>query len=77
MFLTRDDFRLKAANFDLGESHNVVRMLAGVMLFPHAAGKFADGGLNARTIGFFDKVGLQPAEFMVGLAAGAEIIGGL
>ena len=77
MFLTRDDFRLKAANFNLGESHNVVRMLAGVMLFPHAATKFADGGLNARTIGFFDKAGLQPAEFMVGLAASAEIIGGL
>lgn len=75
--LNRDDFKLKRADFDFSESHNVVRMLAGAMLLPHALGKFADGGLNPGTIGFFDSVGLQPAVFMVGLAATAEIVGGL
>ena len=77
MSLTRDDFRLKSSHFDLGESHNVVRMLAGAFLLPHAATKFAAGGLNRGTIVFFEKAGLQPAEFLVGLAAGAEIVGGL
>lgn len=77
MLLTRDDFRLSASNFDITESHNVVRLLAGAFLLPHASTKFAEGGLNPGTIGFFEKVGLQPAEFMVGLAAGAEIVGGL
>jgi putative oxidoreductase len=77
MFLTVDDFKLKYSNFDLTESHNVVRILAGFMLLPHAASKFAAGGLNPGTVGFFAKAGLQPAEFMVGLAATAEIVGGL
>lgn len=77
MFITRDDLRLKASNFDLTESHNVVRILAGFMMLPHAASKFAAGGLNPGTVAFFAKAGLQPAEFMVGLAATAEIVGGL
>lgn len=77
MLLTANDFKLKSSNFDLTESHNVVRILAGVMLLPHAAGKFAADGLNARTVALFDKAGFQPAEFMVGFAAAAEIVGGL
>lgn len=77
MFLTLDDFKIKAANFDLTESHNVVRILAGFMMLPHAASKFAAGGLNPGTVGFFAKAGLQPAELMVGVAATAEIVGGL
>lgn len=76
-WLSRDDFKLKRQNFVLTESHNAVRMLAGAMLLPHALGKFSGGGLNPGTIGFFDTVGLQPAAFMVGLAATAEIVGGL
>jgi len=77
MFITRDDFRLKASNFDLTESHNVVRMLAGFMMLPHAASKFAAGGLNPGTVAFFAKAGMQPAEFMVAFAATAEIVGGV
>jgi putative oxidoreductase len=77
MFITRDDFRLKASNFDLTESHNVVRILAGFMMLPHAASKFAAGGLNPGTVAFFGKAGLQPAEFMVAFAASSEIIGGV
>lgn len=77
MFVTVDDFRLKASNFDLTESHNVVRILAGFMMLPHASSKFAAGGLNPGTVAFFTKAGLQPAEFMVGLAAVSEILGGI
>ncbi|MCM2251168.1 MAG: DoxX family protein [Ramlibacter sp.] len=77
MFLTLDDFKIKASNFDLTESHNVVRILAGFMMLPHAASKFSAGGLNPGTVAFFAKAGMQPAEFMVGLAATAEIVGGL
>ena len=53
MFLTLDDFRPKASSFDLTESHNVVRILAGFMMLPHAASKFAAGGLNPGTVAFF------------------------
>jgi len=77
LFITRDDLRLKASNFDLTESHNVVRILAGFMMLPHAASKFAAGGLNPGTVAFFAKAGMQPAEFMVGLAATAELVGGI
>jgi putative oxidoreductase len=77
MFITLDDFKLKASNFDLTESHNVVRILAGFMMLPHAASKFAAGGLNPGTVAFFGKAGLQPAELMVAFAATAEIIGGV
>jgi putative oxidoreductase len=77
MFLTFDDFRPKASSFDLTESHNVVRILAGFMMLPHAASKFAAGGLNPGTVAFFAKAGLQPAEFMVAFAATAEIVGGV
>lgn len=76
-WLSRDDFKLRRQNFDLTESQNAVRMLAGAMLLPHALGKFSGGGLNPGTIGFFDTVGLQPASLMVGLAATAEIVGGV
>jgi putative oxidoreductase len=77
MFITHDDFRLKASNFDLTESHNVVRILAGFMMLPHAASKFTAGGLNPGTVAFFAKAGLQPAELMVAFAATAEILGGV
>lgn len=77
MLLGSNDFSLKRSNFDLTESHNAVRILAGLMLMPHALGKFSGGGLNPGTIGFFDAVGLHPATFMVGLAATAEIVGGV
>lgn len=77
MFITLDDFKLKAANFDLTESHNVVRILAGFMMLPHAASKFAAGGLNPGTVAFFSKAGMHPAETVVAVAATAEIVGGL
>jgi putative oxidoreductase len=71
--LTRNDFRIRAASFDLTRTTNVLRIMVGALMIPHAASKFADGGLNAGTVGFFAKAGLQPAEFMVGFAAASEI----
>ncbi len=75
--LTRKDFTLRAANFDLTNTHNVLRIMIGALMFPHAASKFTAGALNAGTVGFFAKAGLQPAEFMVGLAAASEIAVGI
>jgi putative oxidoreductase len=75
--LTRDDFRLSADNFDLTRTKNVLRIAVGALMFPHALGKFTAGALNAGTIGFFAKAGIQPAEFMVGLAAASEIAVGI
>ena len=75
--LSREDFRIRVANFDLTKSHNVLRILVGALMFPHAASKFAAGGLSAGTVGFFAKAGIQPAEFMVGFAAFSEIAIGI
>jgi putative oxidoreductase len=51
--------------------------MIGALMFPHAAGKFTSGALNAGTVAFFAKAGLHPAEFMVGLAASSEIAVGV
>lgn len=75
--LTRDDFRIRAASFDPTKSQTILRILVGALMFPHAASKFAAGGLSAGTVGFFAKAGIQPAEFMVGLAAVSEIAVGI
>jgi len=71
--LTRQDFRIRAASFDLTKTPNVLRIMVGALMFPHAASKFAAGGLSAGTVAFFAKAGIQPAEFMVGFAAFSEI----
>ena len=75
--ISRKDFALRAANFDLTRTHNVLRIMVGALMFPHAASKFAGGALSAGTVGFFAKAGLQPAEFMVGFAASSEIAVGI
>ena len=77
MFITRDDFRIQASAFDLSRSSNILRIAAGAFMFPHIAGKFADGGLNPGTLGFFAKAGLTPPEFWVGLAATSEFLVGV
>jgi putative oxidoreductase len=78
--LTRDDFRIKAANFDLTNGANVLRIIAGGFMFPHVAGKFTDIGtltLNAATVGFFAKAGMTPGRLWVYMAAASEAIAGL
>ena len=78
--LTRDDFRIKAENFDLTKGGNILRIAAGAFMFPHVAGKFAAIGtltLKAGTVGFFAKAGMTPGELWVYLAAAAEFTAGI
>src|ERR1051326_8729370 len=78
--LTKDDFRIKAENFDLTNGANILRIIAGAFMFPHVAGKFAVIStltLNAGTVGFFAKAGMTPGELWVYLAAAAEVTTGI
>jgi putative oxidoreductase len=78
--LTKDDFTIKAENFDLTKGGNILRIAAGAFMFPHVAGKFAAIGtltLKAGTVGFFAKAGMTPGEFWVYLAAAAEFTSGI
>ena len=75
--LTRDDFRIQPSNFDLTQGSNVLRIICGAFMFPHIAGKFANGAFNPGTLGFFGKAGLTPPEFWLGLAAFSELAVGI
>jgi putative oxidoreductase len=77
MFITREDFRVRASSFDLTRSENILRVAAGAFMFPHIAGKFANGAFNPGTLGFFAKAGLTPPEFWLGLAALSELLVGV
>src|SRR5690242_20273638 len=81
MFLFRkDDFRLKASNFDLTQPANILRVAAGAFMFPHVAGKFAAIStltLQTGTIGFFAKAGFVPAAAWVYIAALSELTVGI
>jgi putative oxidoreductase len=72
MLVTRNDFRIDPRNFDLSDGHNVLRIICGLFMFPHIAGKFVAGALNPGTVGFFAKAGFVPPEYWVLLAAFAE-----
>ena len=77
MWLTRDDFRIKAENFDLSNGLNIIRIICVLFLFLHVAGKFAAGAVAASTAGFFAKAGFHPPEIWVYIAAFAETAAGL
>ena len=80
LLFTKDDFKIKAENFDLTNGANVVRIATGAFMFPHVAGKFAAIGtltLKAATVGFFAKAGMTPPEFWVYLAAASELMVGI
>ena len=80
LLFTKDDFRIKAENFDLTKGSNILRIAAGAFMFPHVAGKFAAIStltLKAGTIGFFAKAGFTPGELWVYLAAAAELTAGI
>jgi putative oxidoreductase len=77
MFISKADFQVKASNFDLTQSRNVLRIICGAFMFPHIAGKFAGGALSAGTVGFFAKAGFAPPELWVYLAAFAEAACGI
>lgn len=72
MLVTRDDFRIDLRNFDLSDGHNVLRIICGLFMFPHIAGKFVAGAVNPGTVAFFAKAGFAPPEYWVLLAACAE-----
>lgn len=77
---TKEDFCIKAENFDLTKGANILRIIAGAFMFPHAAGKFAAIGaltLKAGTVGFFAKAGFAPAEAWVYIAAASELTVGI
>ena len=77
MFLTADDFRIKAENFDLTNGTNILRIISGAFMFPHVAGKFVSGALNPATVGFFAKAGMTPPEIWVYIAIAAEMLSGI
>jgi len=78
MLLTKDDFLIKADNFDLSKTSNVLRIICGAFMFPHVAGKFAAGfAVKAATVGFFAKAGFSPAEAWVYIAAASEFLAGI
>ncbi|HYW64051.1 MAG TPA: DoxX family protein [Bradyrhizobium sp.] len=77
MLLTRDDFRIKAENFDLSNGLNIIRIICGLFMFPHVAGKFAAGAASAATAGFFAKAGFYPPELWVYIAACSETAAGV
>jgi putative oxidoreductase len=76
MFLTKADFRISPSSFDLTQGWNILRIISGAFMFPHAASKFAAGALSAGTLGFFAKAGFHPPEFWVWLAAIVEVAAG-
>lgn len=76
--LTREDFAVRAKNFDLTDEWNILRIVSGAFMFPHVAGKFADGlTLSAPTVQFFAKAGMSPGEVWVWIAAFAEALSGI
>lgn len=73
-----NDFRIRAENFDLTRSENILRIICGAFMFPHALSKFsALGTLSVGTVGFFAKAGFHPAEAWVWLAAFMEVATGV
>lgn len=72
MLISKDDFRIRAGNFDLTKGENILRIIAGAFMFPHVAGKFVNGALSPGIVGFFGKAGFSPAEAWVYLAAASE-----
>lgn len=53
-----------------------VRFVAGAFLVPHGYMKLFGGGWTG-TVGFFGKMGLEPANVFVGLVGGVEFFGGI
>jgi putative oxidoreductase len=72
MWITKDDFRIRAENFDPSNGLNILRIICGLFMFPHVAGKFAAGAVSAATVGFFAKAGFHPPEVWVYIAAFSE-----
>ena len=62
------------SRFDPLNGDNIIRIAAGLFMFPHVAGKFLD---HAAVLGFFTKAGFPNPEFFIGLAALTEALSGI
>ena len=60
------------SKFDLTDGDNIIRIAAGLFMFPHVAGKFVD---HAAVLGFFTKAFPAPEVFLY-LAATVEAVSG-
>jgi putative oxidoreductase len=77
MLLNKGDFAIRAKNFDLTSEWNILRIMAGALMFPHVAGKFVSWmTLSQPTVEFFAKAGMAPGEVWVWIAACAEAVSG-
>jgi len=65
---------LDLAKFDPRNPDNIVRITAGIFMFPHVIGKFID---HAAILGFFTKAGFYPPEAFLYLAGIVEGLSGL
>lgn len=72
MFITKDDFVIRAENFNFTKEINLLRFICGAFMFPHALSKLTAGGFNPGVVAFFTKAGLQPPELWITLALIAE-----
>lgn len=70
--ITKEDFTIRAENFNLTDPWNILRLICGAFMFPHVASKFVAGALNPGVIGFFAKAGFAPPETWMILAALVE-----
>jgi putative oxidoreductase len=74
VFISFDDFRIKAENFDLTKMENIVRIACGLFYLPHITGKFVGFGvLNPPIVKFFAAAGMSPPEAWVYIAAVSEL----
>lgn len=62
------------SRFDPLNGDNIIRITAGLFMFPHVTGKFFD---HAAVLGFFTKAGFPAPDFFLYLAAATEAVSGL
>jgi len=72
LILRKEDFALRAGNFDLTNEWNILRIICGAFMFPHMLGKFIGWAPDPATVGFFAKAGFVPGEAWVWIAAFSE-----
>lgn len=77
MFPKIEDFKIRIENFDLGQGMNIIRIICGLFMFPHAMSKFVGGAINPGIVGFFAKAGFTPPEVWVYLAFASELAVGI
>lgn len=75
--ISKNDFIIQRENFNLLDPWNILRIITGAFMFPHAMSKFAHGGFNPAIVGFFDKAGFHPPEAWIALAFLTEFGSGI